>query len=70
MTHQQIIDYCLKKAGAYEDYPFGPDSFAIKSNNPLRLDDEETQASQQNLFEIVCGLSHKGRHRIIVGRYV
>ena len=24
MTHQQIIDYCLKKRGAYLDYPFDP----------------------------------------------
>jgi len=36
VTHQQIIDYCLKKPGAYEDYPFGPDSLAIKVKAPSR----------------------------------
>ena len=24
MTHEQIIEYCLKKNGSYLDYPFDP----------------------------------------------
>ena len=24
MTHEQIIEYCLKKSGSYLDYPFDP----------------------------------------------
>ncbi len=34
MTHQQIIDYCLLKPGAYLDYPFGPDTTVIKVKPP------------------------------------
>ncbi len=34
MTHQQIIDYCLQKPGAYLDYPFGPDTTVIKVKPP------------------------------------
>lgn len=30
MTHNEILDYCLKKKGAYTDYPFGPDCLCIK----------------------------------------
>ena len=30
MTLQEIIDYCLKKPGAYLDYPFGPDFAVVK----------------------------------------
>ena len=30
MTPQQVVDYCLSKAGAYLDYPFGPDVTIIK----------------------------------------
>lgn len=25
MTHEQILEYCLKKKGTYLDYPFDPD---------------------------------------------
>ncbi len=34
MTHQQIIDYCLLKPGAYLDYPFGLDTTVIKIKPP------------------------------------
>ena len=34
MTHQQIIDYCLKKNGAYLDYPFEPDVPVVKVKAP------------------------------------
>ena len=34
MTHQEIIDYCLQKPGAYLDYPFGPDVDIIKVKAP------------------------------------
>ena len=30
MTPQVLIDRALQKPGAYEDYPFGPDSVIIK----------------------------------------
>ena len=34
MTHQQILDYCLTKPGAYIDHPFGPDSTIVKVKAP------------------------------------
>lgn len=34
MTHEQIIDYCLKKPGAYLDFPFEPDIPVIKVKAP------------------------------------
>ena len=34
MTHEQIIDYCLKKTGAYLDYPFDPVFPVIKVKAP------------------------------------
>lgn len=34
MTHQQIIDYCLQKSGAYLDYPFNPDIPVVKVKVP------------------------------------
>ena len=30
MTHDEIIKYSLGKKGAYIDYPFGPESVAVK----------------------------------------
>lgn len=30
MTPEQLIDFCLKKNGAYIDHPFGPESTIIK----------------------------------------
>lgn len=30
MKTEEIINYCLKKNGAYEDHPFGPESTIIK----------------------------------------
>lgn len=30
MTPETLIDFCLKKSGAYIDYPFGPDATVIK----------------------------------------
>lgn len=30
MTSEQLIDFCLRKNGAYIDHPFGPDSTIIK----------------------------------------
>ena len=34
MTHQEIIEYCLQKPGAYLDYPFGPDVPVVKMKVP------------------------------------
>jgi len=34
MTHEQIIDYCLKKNGAYLDYPFDPVVPVVKVKAP------------------------------------
>lgn len=34
MTHQQIIDYCLRKSGAYLDYPFDPEYPVVKVKAP------------------------------------
>jgi predicted DNA-binding protein (MmcQ/YjbR family) len=34
MTHQEIIDYCLQKNGAYMDYPFDPICPVIKVKAP------------------------------------
>ena len=30
MTHNELLQYCLTKRGAYVDHPFGPDSDIIK----------------------------------------
>lgn len=30
MTPKQLFDFCMKKNGAYEDYPFGPDVTVVK----------------------------------------
>ena len=30
MNMEHIINYCLAKKGAYEDYPFGPEPLVIK----------------------------------------
>lgn len=30
MTTKQLLDYCLKKNGAYTDFPFGPDCCVVK----------------------------------------
>lgn len=30
MTSQELIEFCLKKKGAYIDHPFGPESTIIK----------------------------------------
>lgn len=30
MTHEEILQYCLQKKCAYEDFPFGPKSKVIK----------------------------------------
>ncbi len=34
MTHQEIIDYCLKKPGAYLDHPFDPILPVVKVKAP------------------------------------
>ena len=34
MTHQQIIDYCLKKQGSYLDYPFSPNVPVVRVKAP------------------------------------
>jgi len=34
MTLQEIIDYCLKKPGAYLDYPFEPEFSVVKVKAP------------------------------------
>ena len=34
MTHQQIIDYCIQKPGAYLDYPFSPIFPVVKVKAP------------------------------------
>lgn len=34
MTHAEIIDYCLKKPGAYIDYPFDPIFPVVKVKAP------------------------------------
>ena len=30
MNLKEVIDYCLSKLGAFEDYPFGPEPIVIK----------------------------------------
>ena len=30
MTHEELLQYCLTKKGAYIDHPFGPDSDIVK----------------------------------------
>lgn len=40
MTHNQIIDYCLTKPGAFIDFPFGIDVPVVKvksENSPARI---------------------------------
>lgn len=34
MTHEQIIEYCLKKQGAYLDFPFDPVTPVVKVKAP------------------------------------
>ena len=34
MTHQEIIETCLRKPGAYLDHPFGPDVPVVKVKAP------------------------------------
>jgi predicted DNA-binding protein (MmcQ/YjbR family) len=34
MTHREIVDYCLKKPGAYPDFPFNPVMPVIKVKSP------------------------------------
>jgi len=34
MTNQEILDECLAKPGAYEDYPFGPEVTVVKVKAP------------------------------------
>ena len=34
MTHAELEAYCLRKPGAYIDFPFGPDSMIIKVKAP------------------------------------
>ncbi len=36
MTHQEIIDYCLKKPGVYLDWPFDPVFPVAKVKAPLQ----------------------------------
>lgn len=35
MTTQQIKDYILSKKGAYEDYPFGPDTLVYRVGSKM-----------------------------------
>lgn len=30
MMHKEILDYCLEKKGAYQDYPFGDGTICVK----------------------------------------
>lgn len=30
MTHKEILEYCLAKKGAYEDFPFGNETTVVK----------------------------------------
>ena len=34
MISEQIIEYCMNKAGAYLDYPFGPQTTVVKVKAP------------------------------------
>lgn len=34
MTLKEILDYCLKKKGAYLDFPFGPEYMIVKVKAP------------------------------------
>ena len=36
MTHDQIIDYCLKKKGSYLDYPFDPVVPVVRVKSPTQ----------------------------------
>lgn len=47
MTPEQLIDFCLKKNGAYIDHPFGPDSTILKVEKKIfaqffKLNGEDT----------------------------
>ena len=35
MQKSELIAYCLSKPGAYEDYPFGPDTLVLKVKNKM-----------------------------------
>ncbi|MDE7398325.1 MAG: MmcQ/YjbR family DNA-binding protein [Oscillospiraceae bacterium] len=30
MTHEEILEYCLTKKGAYKDFPFGDETICVK----------------------------------------
>lgn len=35
MDFNQIKSYCISKTGAYEDYPFGPDTLVVKAESKM-----------------------------------
>lgn len=35
MTHNEILEYCLTKKGAYRDQPFGDDTVCVKVKNRI-----------------------------------
>ena len=47
MTHKEIIDYCLKKPGAYLDYPFDPVIPVVKVKAPSQ--------EKGRIFALSCG---------------
>lgn len=35
MTHEEILEYCLTKKGAYKDFPFGDETICVKVKNRI-----------------------------------
>ncbi|WP_166242955.1 MmcQ/YjbR family DNA-binding protein [Paenibacillus turpanensis] len=35
MKYEEIVSYCMKKAGAWEDYPFGPEPLVLKVSTKM-----------------------------------
>lgn len=54
MTSEQLIEFCLKKNGAYIDHPFGPDSTIIKVEK--RIFAQFFQLKGENRITLNCDM--------------
>ncbi len=75
MKIETIKEYCLKKAGAREDFPFGPDALVFKviskmfglvglDENPLRMNlkcDPDEAIALRNIYESVIPGYHMNK---------